>query len=111
MNKEYTRLDANSVGRKSSDSQEDSVVAPKQKEIKLFEAIHGSSFYRFIRSFLVDDKYQYTSENKDLMVHGWISHEPPVGLWQITLNNEFKSGWPLKRNLYSRSFYVHVHST
>uniref|UniRef100_A0A251RVM9 Uncharacterized protein n=1 Tax=Helianthus annuus TaxID=4232 RepID=A0A251RVM9_HELAN len=58
MNKEYTKslsigLDVNSVGRKSSDSQEDSVVAPKQKEIKLVEAIHGSSFYSFIRSFLV----------------------------------------------------------
>ncbi|KAJ0558839.1 hypothetical protein HanRHA438_Chr07g0325831 [Helianthus annuus] len=107
MNKEYTRLDVNSVGRKSSDSQEDSVEAPKQKEIKLVEAIHGSSFYSFIRSFLVSrwmisisiQYTSYTSENKDLMVHGWISHEPPVGLWQITLNNEFRSGWPLKRNL------------
>ncbi|KAJ0431951.1 hypothetical protein HanIR_Chr17g0854001 [Helianthus annuus] len=75
---------------------------------QFMDQVSTGSFEAF---WFVDDKYQYTSENKDLMVHGWISHEPPVGLWQITLNNEFKSGWPLKRNLYSRSFYVHVHST
>ncbi|KAI7741279.1 hypothetical protein M8C21_021607 [Ambrosia artemisiifolia] len=34
-------VDANSIDRKSSDSQEDSVVAPKQKEIKGVEAIHA----------------------------------------------------------------------
>ncbi|KAI3725621.1 hypothetical protein L1987_65412 [Smallanthus sonchifolius] len=49
----------------------------------------------------VDDKYQYTCENKDLMVHGWISHDPPVGFWQITPSNEFRSGGPLKQNLCS----------
>ncbi|CAE5957040.1 unnamed protein product [Arabidopsis arenosa] len=49
----------------------------------------------------VDDKYQYSCENKDLRVHGWISFDPPVGFWQITPSNEFRSGGPLKQNLTS----------
>ncbi|KAG5543771.1 hypothetical protein RHGRI_016504 [Rhododendron griersonianum] len=50
----------------------------------------------------VDDKYQYSCENKDLRVHGWISVEsPPVGFWQITPSDEFRSGGPLKQNLSS----------
>lgn len=50
----------------------------------------------------VDDKYQYSCENKDLRVHGWISMEsPPVGFWQITPSDEFRSGGPLKQNLSS----------
>ncbi|KAJ9545406.1 hypothetical protein OSB04_025113 [Centaurea solstitialis] len=49
----------------------------------------------------VDDKYQYTCENRDLKVHGWISHDPPVGFWQITPSDEFRTGGPLKQNLCS----------
>lgn len=49
----------------------------------------------------VDDKYQYSCENQDLRVHGWISMDPPVGFWQITPSNEFRSGGPLKQNLSS----------
>lgn len=49
----------------------------------------------------VDDKYQYSSEDKDLKVHGWICMDPPVGFWQITPSNEFRSGGPLKQNLTS----------
>lgn len=49
----------------------------------------------------VDDKYQYSCENKDLKVHGWICMDPPVGFWQITPSNEFRSGGPLKQNLSS----------
>ncbi|KAI3508960.1 hypothetical protein L1887_23983 [Cichorium endivia] len=49
----------------------------------------------------VDDKYQYTCENRDLMVHGWISNDPAVGFWQITPSNEFRTGGPLKQNLCS----------
>ncbi|PPS03515.1 hypothetical protein GOBAR_AA17149 [Gossypium barbadense] len=49
----------------------------------------------------VDDKYQYSSENKDLKVHGWISLNPPVGFWQITPSSEFRSGGPIKQNLTS----------
>ncbi|GKV33542.1 hypothetical protein SLEP1_g42042 [Rubroshorea leprosula] len=49
----------------------------------------------------VDDKYQYSCENKDNMVHGWICTEPPVGFWQITPSNEFRTAGPVKQNLTS----------
>ncbi|KAK4428605.1 hypothetical protein Salat_1160300 [Sesamum alatum] len=49
----------------------------------------------------VDDKYQYSCDNKDLKVHGWISMDPPVGFWQVTPSDEFRSGGPLKQNLTS----------
>ncbi|KZV28885.1 Rhamnogalacturonate lyase family protein [Dorcoceras hygrometricum] len=49
----------------------------------------------------VDDKYQYSCDNKDLKVHGWISVDPSVGFWQITPSDEFRSGGPLKQNLTS----------
>ncbi|KAF7126689.1 hypothetical protein RHSIM_Rhsim11G0179800 [Rhododendron simsii] len=53
----------------------------------------------------VDDKYQYSCDNKDLCVHGWISMKspdsPPVGFWQITPSDEFRTGGPLKQNLSS----------
>lgn len=49
----------------------------------------------------VDDKYQYSCDNKDLRVHGWISMKPPVGFWQITPSDEFRSGGPVKQNLTS----------
>ncbi|CAL9147719.1 unnamed protein product [Musa hybrid cultivar] len=49
----------------------------------------------------VDDKYQYSIENKDSMVHGWISSDPSVGFWVITPSIEFKSGGPVKQDLTS----------
>ncbi|KAL8225464.1 hypothetical protein R6Q57_018021 [Mikania cordata] len=49
----------------------------------------------------VDDKYQYTCENRNLMVHGWISNDPSIGFWQITPSDEFRTGGPLKQNLCS----------
>ncbi|CAA3008583.1 probable rhamnogalacturonate lyase B isoform X1 [Olea europaea subsp. europaea] len=49
----------------------------------------------------VDDKYQYSCENKDNKVHGFICTEPPVGFWQITPSNEFRTGGPLKQDLTS----------
>lgn len=53
----------------------------------------------------VDDKYQYSSENKDLKVHGWISPEsetdPTMGFWVIIPSNEFRSGGLVKQNLTS----------
>ncbi|GAB2247482.1 hypothetical protein Droror1_Dr00007364 [Drosera rotundifolia] len=49
----------------------------------------------------VDDKYQYSGESKDIRVHGWISKDPSVGLWQITPSNEFRSSGPLKQYLTS----------
>ncbi|XP_038715580.1 probable rhamnogalacturonate lyase B isoform X1 [Tripterygium wilfordii] len=49
----------------------------------------------------VDDKYLYSSENRNLKVHGWMCFDPPVGFWQITPSNEFRTGGPLKQNLTS----------
>nr|XP_009803166.1 PREDICTED: uncharacterized protein LOC104248578 isoform X4 [Nicotiana sylvestris] len=49
----------------------------------------------------VDDKYQYSSEDKDLKVHGWICMDPPLGFWIIIPSDEFRSGGPLKQNLTS----------
>ncbi|CAN1288801.1 Rhamnogalacturonate lyase, partial [Linum perenne] len=49
----------------------------------------------------VDDKYQYSCENKDLKVHGWICSNPAVGFWQITPSNEFRTGGLVKQNLTS----------
>ncbi|KAI4337576.1 hypothetical protein L6164_015974 [Bauhinia variegata] len=49
----------------------------------------------------VDDKYQYSCQNMDNQVHGWISFNPPVGIWQITPSDEFRTGGPHKQNLTS----------
>ncbi|KAL5847069.1 hypothetical protein ACOSQ3_010593 [Xanthoceras sorbifolium] len=49
----------------------------------------------------VDDKYQYSCENKDLKVHGWICYGPPVGFWLIIPSDEFRSCGPVKQNLTS----------
>ncbi|GJN04390.1 hypothetical protein PR202_ga21937 [Eleusine coracana subsp. coracana] len=53
----------------------------------------------------VDDKYQYSLDNKDNFVHGWISSNDsnPVGFWVISTSNEFKSGGPIKRELTSHT--------
>ncbi|KAI3884118.1 hypothetical protein MKW92_031969 [Papaver armeniacum] len=50
---------------------------------------------------LVDDKYQYSIENKDNKVHGWICTDPRVGFWQITPSDEFRTGGPVKQDLTS----------
>ena len=50
----------------------------------------------------VDDKYQYSQDNKDNTVHGWIGG-CGVGFWVITPSNEFKNGGPLKRELTSHT--------
>ncbi|CAN0838725.1 Rhamnogalacturonate lyase [Linum grandiflorum] len=49
----------------------------------------------------VDDKYQYSCDNKDNRVHGWISFQPAVGFWKITPSDEFRTGGPFKQNLTS----------
>uniref|UniRef100_A0A0A9D143 Rhamnogalacturonan endolyase n=1 Tax=Arundo donax TaxID=35708 RepID=A0A0A9D143_ARUDO len=49
----------------------------------------------------VDDKYQYSCEDQCNNVHGWISFDPPIGFWQITPSDEFRTGGPLKQNLTS----------
>lgn len=58
----------------------------------------GPTYYLYAQ---VDDKYEYSCENKDLNVHGWICDDPPMGFWQIIPSNEFRSGGPLKQNLTS----------
>ncbi|KAL0310725.1 UNVERIFIED_CONTAM: hypothetical protein Sangu_2367200 [Sesamum angustifolium] len=47
----------------------------------------------------VDDKYQYSMDNKDGGVHGWISSHPIVGFWIIFPSHEFRNGGPTKQNL------------
>ncbi|KAJ8451743.1 hypothetical protein Cgig2_007226 [Carnegiea gigantea] len=49
----------------------------------------------------VDDKYQYSCEDKDNKVHGWISSDPQIGFWMITPSNEFRSAGPVKQDLTS----------
>ncbi|XP_028789131.1 rhamnogalacturonate lyase B-like [Neltuma alba] len=51
----------------------------------------------------VDDKYQYSAENKENCVHGWISFdtEPHAGFWVIAPSNEFRNGGPPKQDLTS----------
>lgn len=51
----------------------------------------------------VDDKYQYSMENKDNRVHGWICSDPPVGFWMITPSNEFRTAGPVKQDLTSHA--------
>lgn len=55
-----------------------------------------------IDSLQVDDKYQYSMENKELKVHGWVTTvDPMVGFWIITPSAEFRNGGPMKQNLTS----------
>ncbi|XP_075089667.1 uncharacterized protein LOC107815910 [Nicotiana tabacum] len=51
----------------------------------------------------VDDKYQYSLEDKDNRVHGWISPNPRTGFWMITPSNEFRTGGPVKQDLTSHT--------
>ncbi|BBH07101.1 Rhamnogalacturonate lyase family protein [Prunus dulcis] len=52
----------------------------------------------------VDDKYQYSSEDKDNKVHGWICKDPAVGFWIITPSDEFRTAGPFKQDLTSHMF-------
>ncbi|KAH9322214.1 hypothetical protein KI387_016853, partial [Taxus chinensis] len=47
----------------------------------------------------VDDKYQYSLDNKDGGVYGWVSFDPMVGFWIIFPSHEFRNGGPTKQNL------------
>ncbi|KAG9440118.1 hypothetical protein H6P81_020283 [Aristolochia fimbriata] len=51
----------------------------------------------------VDDKYQFSIENKDSTVHGWICNNPGTGFWLITPSQEFRSGGPMKQELTSHA--------
>ena len=65
------------------------------------ELDNDESWFDLFYAAQVDDKYQYSCENKDLQVHGWICMHPSVGFWQITPSDEFRSGGPFKQNLSS----------
>ncbi|KAL1566777.1 rhamnogalacturonan endolyase [Salvia divinorum] len=53
----------------------------------------------------VDDKYQYSCDNKDNRVHGWISSKsnPQIGFWVIMPSDEFRAGGPVKQDLTSHA--------
>lgn len=51
----------------------------------------------------VDDKYQYSKENRDNTLHGWISSNPGTGFWMITPSVEFRSAGPFKQELTSHA--------
>ncbi|KAK7386695.1 hypothetical protein VNO78_27030 [Psophocarpus tetragonolobus] len=55
----------------------------------------------------VDDKYQYSCENKDNKLHGWMDlgskSNESVGFWMITPSNEFRSGGPIRQGLTSHA--------
>ncbi|GKU95011.1 hypothetical protein SLEP1_g8429 [Rubroshorea leprosula] len=56
----------------------------------------------------VDDKYQYSLEDKDNKVHGWMVANPPVGFWMITPSDEFRVGGPIKQDLNSHTGPVNL---
>ncbi|KAI5654776.1 hypothetical protein M9H77_31963 [Catharanthus roseus] len=49
----------------------------------------------------VDDKYQYSKDNKDNHLHGWICPKNKVGFWVIIPSDEFRTGGPFKQELTS----------
>ncbi|WCJ43505.1 Rhamnogalacturonate lyase family protein [Euphorbia peplus] len=49
----------------------------------------------------VDDKYQYSIENKENRVHRWIAEDSGVGFWVIVPSYEFLAGGPTKQDLTS----------
>ncbi|XP_057807279.1 probable rhamnogalacturonate lyase B isoform X2 [Salvia miltiorrhiza] len=52
----------------------------------------------------VDDKYQYSCDNKDNHVHGWISSDNPrIGFWVVMPGDEFRGGGPIKQDLTSHA--------
>lgn len=59
-----------------------------------------TKFHGYVKKLAqVDDKYQYSTENKDNKVTGWISEDPPVGFWIITPSHESYAGGPVKQDL------------
>lgn len=64
----------------------------------LFECIYDPTP---VGGLQVDDKYQYSCENQENKVHGWISSHPPVGFWMITPSHESHSAGPVKQDLTS----------
>ncbi|KAL9266594.1 Rhamnogalacturonate lyase-like protein [Drosera capensis] len=62
----------------------------------------------------VDDKYQYSYEDINTKLHGWVSSDPPVGFWLITPSNDYRTAGPVKQDLTSHvgpTSLVMLHST
>ncbi|KAJ4701494.1 Rhamnogalacturonate lyase family protein [Melia azedarach] len=62
----------------------------------------------------VDDKYQYSMDAKNIGVHGWISTDSTVGIWQILPSSESRSFGPFKQFLTSHTGPISIntfHST
>ncbi|WMV27172.1 hypothetical protein MTR67_020557 [Solanum verrucosum] len=76
-------------------------VPPRGKELAYPEAVQLVDPVEPEFKGEVDDKYQYSCENKDNKVHGFSCLDPPVGFWQITPSNEFRTGGPIKQDLTS----------
>ncbi|KAG6400828.1 hypothetical protein SASPL_137672 [Salvia splendens] len=52
----------------------------------------------------VDDKYEYSCNNEDNHVHGWISStNPRTGFWVVMPGDEFRAGGPIKQDLTSHA--------
>ncbi|KAL5559923.1 hypothetical protein UlMin_036134 [Ulmus minor] len=79
----------------------DDLLPPRGEELAFSEAVRLVDPIEPEFKGEVDDKYEYSCENKDLKVHGWICTNPAIGFWQITPSNEFRSGGLIKQNLTS----------
>lgn len=73
----------------------------RSEELAYPEAVHLTNPINPDMKGEVDDKYQYSSNNNDSRVHGWVCMKPHIGFWLITPSDEFRSGGPLKQELTS----------
>ncbi|WCJ32029.1 Rhamnogalacturonate lyase family protein [Euphorbia peplus] len=79
--------------------------------------LYNSSHHHHKIKQEVDDKYQYSIENKENRVHGWISEDSGVGFWVIVPSDEFLAGGPTKQDLTSHvgptslSMFTSLHYT
>ncbi|XP_017227879.1 uncharacterized protein LOC108203448 [Daucus carota subsp. sativus] len=73
------------------------------KALAYKEAVLVTDSIKDTHSVEVDDKYQYSAENRENKVHGWICSNPATGFWMITPSSEFRVGGPLKQDLTSHA--------
>ncbi|KAG9440116.1 hypothetical protein H6P81_020281 [Aristolochia fimbriata] len=77
--------------------------APRGRPLAYKEAVHLVNPTNPKLRGIVDDKYQFSMENKEASVHGWISSDDEIGFWVITPSQEFRAGGPMKQELTSHS--------
>ncbi|KAG9439228.1 hypothetical protein H6P81_019393 [Aristolochia fimbriata] len=75
------------------------ILPPRCQELALPESVLLTNPTNPDLKGQVEDKYQYSMDNKDGGLHGWISSGPFVGFWIIFPSNEFRNGGPTKQNL------------